>query len=109
MMKKLVLIFFAVYLASWSVVSCAKADDYNTAVVGHVITQKVQGNNVDMSVFEAELQKMFAIFALQVADHMEKNLPMIMETITAQLRQDIDSKHKCLLLKDSKIADKECS
>jgi hypothetical protein len=91
------------------VVSCAKADDYNTAVVGHVITQKVQGNNVDMSVFEAELQKMFAIFALQVADHMEKNLPMIMETITAQLRQEIDSKHKCLLLKDSKITDKECS
>jgi len=52
---------------------------------------------------------MFAIFALQVADHMEKNLPMIMETITAQLRQEIDSKHKCLLLKDSKITDKECS
>jgi hypothetical protein len=31
-----------------------------------------------------------------------------MDSVMTQLRLDLDKKHKCLLLKDSKIEDKEC-
>ena len=91
----------------WS--SVAKADDYNTAVIGHVITEKVSGNGVDTSVLEAEMAKIAHSFALQMTDVLEKNLPVILESLAAQLRQNADSKYKCELLEDTKIADKECS
>jgi len=48
-------------------------------------------------------------FALQMTDVLEKNLPVILESLAAQLRQNADSKYKCELLEDTKIADKECS
>ena len=91
----------------WS--SVAKADDYNTAVIGHVITEKVSGDGVDTSVLEAEMAKIAHSFALQMTDVLEKNLPVILESLAAQLRQNADSKYKCELLEDTKIADKECS
>jgi hypothetical protein len=91
----------------WS--SVAKADDYNTAVVAHVIKEKVSGDGVDTSVLEAEMQKLAYNFALQMTDVLEKNLPVILESLAAQLRQNADSEYKCKLLEDTKIADKECS
>ena len=91
----------------WS--SIAKADDYNTAVIGHVVKEKVSGNGVDTSVLEAEMAKIAHSFALQMTDVLEKNLPVILESLAAQLRQNADSKYKCELLEDTKIADKECS
>ena len=107
--KKLTILFFTAYLFSWSMVSCAKADEYSTAVVGHVVTQTVTGNGVDTSVLEAEMQKLFHVFALEMTTTLEKNLPAILEGIAAQLRLSADSKYKCSLLKDTKIADKECT
>ena len=89
--------------------SQAKADDYNTAVIAHVIKEKVAGNGVDMSVLESEMQKLAYNFALQMTDVLEKNLPAILESLAAELRQNADSKYKCSLLEDTKIADKECS
>jgi hypothetical protein len=91
----------------WS--SVAKADDYNTAVVAHVIKEKVSGDGVDTSVLEAEMQKLAYNFALQMTDILEKNLPVILESLAAELRQNADSEYKCKLLEDTKIADKECS
>ena len=91
----------------WS--SVAKADDYNTAVVAHVIKEKVSGDGVDTSVLEAEMQKLAYNFALQMTDVLEKNLPVILESLAAELRQNADSEYKCKLLEDTKIADKECS
>jgi hypothetical protein len=48
-------------------------------------------------------------FALQMTDILEKNLPVILESLAAELRQNADSEYKCKLLEDTKIADKECS
>ena len=84
-------------------------DSYNTAVIAHVIKEKVSGNGVDMSVLESEMQKLAYNFALQMTDVLEKNLPAILESLAAELRQNADSKYKCSLLEDTKIADKECS
>ena len=110
-MNKLIITLLIVNGIIWGMwlPSQAKADDYNTAVIAHVIKEKVSGNGVDMSVLESEMQKLAYNFALQMTDILEKNLPVILESLAAELRQNADSKYKCSLLEDTKIADKECS
>ena len=110
-MNKLIITLLIVNGIIWGMwlPSQAKADDYNTAVIAHVIKENVTGNGVDMSVLESEMQKLAYNFALQMTDVLEKNLPAILESLAAELRQNADSKYKCSLLEDTKIADKECS
>jgi len=113
-MKKLVITIIVLNTIMWFGLSSfkmsfAKADEYNTAVIGHVIKENISGNGVDMSVLESEMQKLAYQFALQMTDVLEKNLPVILESLAAQLRLNADSKYKCSLLEDTKIADKECS
>ena len=89
--------------------SLAKADDYNTAVIGHVISETIKGTDIDhQKLLEAEMSKMAHTFAIEMANVLQKHLPYIMDSVMTQLRLDLDKKHKCLLLKDSKIRDKEC-
>ena len=107
-MKNIIIIALTILnVIIWS--SVAKADDYNTAVVAHEIKEKVSRNGVDTSVLEAEMQKLAYNFSLEMVSVLEKNLPSILESLAAQLRQNADSEYKCKLLEDTKIADKECS
>ena len=110
-MNKLIITLLLVNGFVWGIFlpSQAKADDYNTAVIGHVIKENISGNGVDMSVLESEMQKLAYQFALQMTDVLEKNLPVILESLAAELRLSADSKYKCSLLEDTVIADKECS
>ena len=107
MKKKLIIALLIANALIWG--SVAQADDYNTAVIGHVIKEKVSGNNVDTSVLEAEMSKLAYQFSLQMVSILEKELPSILDSLAAQIRQNADSEYKCSLLKDSKIKDKECS
>jgi len=108
-MKKLILILAVLWLGLNAFAKSVQADDYNTAVIGHVVKETVSGNGVDTSVLEAEMQKLAYNFALQMTDVLEKNLPVILESLAAEIRMNADSKYKCSLLKGSKIEDKECS
>ena len=108
-MKKLIFIGLMIWLGLNAFAKSVQANDYNTAVIGHIITQKVQGNNVDTSVLEGELQRLMHLYALDMIDVIEQYLPNILEGIAADIRMKADSEYKCSLLKDTKIADKECS
>ena len=108
-MKKLILILAILWFGLNAFAKSVQADDYNTAVVAHVIKENISGNGVDMSVLESEMQKLAYNFALQMTDVLEKNLPVILESLAAEIRMNADSKYKCSLLKGSKIEDKECS
>ena len=108
-MKKMILILAVLWFGLNAFAKSVQADEYNTAVIGHVVKETVSGNGVDTSVLEAEMQKLAYNFALQMTDILEKNLPVILESLAAELRMNADSKYKCSLLKDTKIADKECS
>jgi hypothetical protein len=108
-MKKLLLILAILWFGLNAFAKSVQANDYNTAVLGHVVKETVSGSGVDTSVLEAEMQKLAYNFALQMTDVLEKNLPVILESLAAELRMNADSKYKCALLKDTKIADKECS
>jgi hypothetical protein len=107
MKNTIIIALLIVNVFIWSSVS--KADDYNTAVVGHVIKETVSGDGVDTSVLEAEMAKLAYNFSLEMVSVLEKKLPSILESLAAQLRQNADSEYKCKLLEDTKIADKECS
>ena len=63
-MKKLILILAVLWLGLNAFAKSVQADEYNTAVIAHVIKEKVSGNNVDMSVLENEMQKLAYNFAL---------------------------------------------
>ena len=107
-MKKLLLILAIVWFGLNAFAKSVQANDYNTAVVAHIIKEKISGNNVDTSVLEAEMHKLAYQFSLEMVDVLEKHLPNILESIAADIRLKADSKYKCELLKDTKIADKEC-
>ena len=110
-MKKvmfIILLNVAIWLGLSAFANSVKADDYNTAVVAHIIKEKISGNNVDTSVLEAEMHKLAYQFSLEMVDVLEKHLPNILESLAAEIRLKADSKYKCELLKDTKIADKEC-
>ena len=85
----------------------AMANDYNKAVIGHVIQTEIQGNSVDTSVFEAELQRIAHMFSLEMISAFEKHLPSILDSISAQLRANADKKYKCALQSDD-YKNKEC-
>ena len=88
--------------------SLAKADDYSTAVIGHVVSETIKGTDIDhQKLLEAEMSKMAHTFTLQLVNVLQEHLPYIMDSVITQLRLDLDKKHKCLILKDSKIRDKE--
>ena len=107
-MKKLILILAVLWLGLNAFAKSVQADDYNNAVVAHIIKEKISGNNIDTSVLEGELQRLMHLYALEMVDVIEEHLPNILESIAADLRLKADRKYKCELLKDTKIADKEC-
>lgn len=83
-----------------------KADEYNTAVIGHVITQKVSGQPVDASkLMEQEMARAAHLFALDSINILQKYLPTILDKMSADLRAEADKQYKCSLLKDTKIQD----
>jgi len=83
-----------------------KASEYNTAVIGHVITQKITGQPIDTSkLMEQELARAAHLFAIDSINILQKYLPAILDKMAADLRLEADKNYKCNLLKNTKIQD----
>ena len=93
-MKKLILILAVLWFGLNAFAKSVQADDYNTAVVAHVIKENISGNGVDMSVLEAEMTKLAYQFSLEMTSVIEKHLPNILESIAAELRMKADEMYK---------------
>ena len=88
--------------------SVAKADDKTSAIIGHVITQTIQGNDMDHAeVMTNELNALMHKFSIEMTDVLLQYMPSILDSISAQLRLELDKKYKCSLQGDYK--NKECS
>ena len=109
MRNKLIITLLVANAFIWGVFlpSNAKANDYNTAVIGHVVTNA--GEIDKEALLESEMAKIGHKYALEMVSIMQEYLPSIIDGAMADLRLKLDAKQKCLLLKDTKIADKECS
>ena len=93
-MKKMILILAVLWLGLNAFAKSVQADDYNTAVVAHVIKENISGDGVDMSVLEAEMQKLAYKFSLEMTSVVEKHLPVILESIAQELRMKADEMYK---------------
>ena len=108
-MKKLILLLAVLWLGLNSFANSVKADDYNKAVVGHVIQSTIHGDNVDVSkLMEQELEKLAHQFAFESINIIQQYLPVVLDGVFAELRMKADKEYKCALLEGSKIEDKEC-
>ena len=88
--------------------SVAKADDKTSAIIGHVITQAIQSNEMDHAeVMTNELAALMHKFSIEMTTVLLQYMPNILDSISAQLRQELDKKYKCSLQGDYK--NKECS
>ena len=106
-MKKVIFLLAILWLGLSAFSKSVQADDYNTAVIGHIIQTKVNGGNVDTSVLEAELQKLTYNFATEMTFVLQKHLPNILEGIASEMRQNADKIYKCKLLEGSSYECKE--
>ena len=98
-MKKLILILAVLWFGLNAFAKSVQANENSTeALVAHIITQKIQGNNVDTSVLEAEMQKLVYQFATEMSFVVQKHLPNILEGIASEMRQNADKVYKCKLL-----------
>ena len=85
----------------------AVSDEKTTAIVGHVITQAIQGNDMDHAeVMGNELAALMHKYSIEMTHVLLQYMPSIMDSISAQLRQELDKKYKCSLQGDYK--NKEC-
>ena len=108
-MKKLILILALLWVGLVQFQNSVKANEYNKAVIGHVISETIKGTDIDHGkLLEAEMSKMAHQFSLQMVSILQQHLPYIMDSVMTELRLELDKTHKCLLLKDSKIKDKDC-
>ena len=88
--------------------SVAKADEKTTAIIGHVITQAIQGNEMDHAeVMSNELAALMHKFSIEITSVLLQNMPSILDSISAQLRLELDKQYKCSLQGDYK--NKDCS
>ena len=93
-MKKLIFLLVILWLGLNAFAKSVQADEYNKAVVAHVIKENISGNGVDMSVLEAEMAKLAYQFSLEMTSVIEKHLPSILESISNELRMKADEKYK---------------
>ena len=87
--------------------SVAKADEKTSAIIGHVITQAIQGNDMDHAeVMGNELAAIMHKFSIEMTHVLLQHMPNILDSVSAQLRQELDKQYKCSLQGEYK--NKEC-
>ena len=88
--------------------SVAKADDKTSAIIGHVITQAIQGNDMNHTeVFTNELNALMHKFSLDMLDIFLEHMPNILESVQKELKLEADKRYKCSL-QDDDYKNKEC-
>ena len=97
-MKKYLIFLIALGLLVYGLLTLfmksVKANEYNTAVIGHVITQKVSGQPVDASkLMEQEMARAAHLFAIDAINIFQKYLPYILDKMAAELRAKADKQY----------------
>jgi len=110
---RIILIVISVFLLSLSSFfilgfTSVKADTKSEAIVGHVITQVIQGNDMDHAeVLGNELASIMHKLSIEMTTVLLQNMPNILDSISAQLRLELDKQYKCSL-QDNEYKNKEC-
>ena len=108
-MKKFIATVLIINALIWfGLSSIAKSDDKNSAIVGHIITQVIQGNDMDHAeVLGNELAALMYQMTIDLTTVLLQYMPSILDSISAELRQELDKQYKCSL-QDKDYKNKEC-
>jgi hypothetical protein len=105
-----IVIYFLSLSSFWILgFTMAKADTKTETIIGHVITQKIQGNKMDHAeVMSNELAALMHKFSIEITSVLLQSMPNILDSISAQLRLELDKQYKCSL-QDKDYKNKDCS
>ena len=94
-MKKVILTVVVVLVTGFgiltSAITKAKAGEYETAVIGHIITNSSEIDKEKL--FEAEMAKIGHKYALEMVSVMQQYLPTIIDGAMADLRLKLDEQY----------------
>ena len=108
-MKKLILLLAVLWLGLSAFANSVKAETKTEAIIGHVITQAIQGNDMDHAeVMGNELKALMHQYSIEMTHILLQHMPNILDSISAQLRQELDKQYKCSL-QSEEYKNKECS
>ena len=108
-MKKLIFILAVLWLGLSAFANSVTAETKTEAIIGHVITQAIQGNDMDHTeVLTNELNALMHQFSIDIMETLLQNMPNILDSISAQLRQELDKQYKCSLQSED-YKNKECT
>ena len=108
-MKKLILLGLIVWLSLNAFANSVKAETKTETIIGHVITQTIQGNDMDHTeVLTNELNTLMHQFSIDIMETLLQNMPNILDSISAQLRQELDKQYKWSLQSED-YKNKECT
>ena len=108
-MKKLILLLAVLWLGLSAFANSVKAETKTEAIIGHVITQVIQGNDMDQAeVMGNELKALMHQYSIEMTHILLQHMPNILDSISAQLRQELDKQYKCSLQSED-YKNKECS
>ena len=108
-MKKLILLGLVIWLSLNAFAKSVQADTKTESIVGHVITQAIQGNDMDHAeVMSNELKALMHQYSIEMTHILLQHMPNILDTISAQLRLELDKQYKCSL-QSEEYKNKECS
>ena len=83
-----------------------QANDKTVATIGHIISEKISNNDIDISyIMEKELEAVAHQFLIESISILQAYLPAILDGVAADLRLQADSKYKCKLLENGGMND----
>ena len=107
-MKKLILLGLVIWLSLNAFAKSVQADTKTESIVGHVITQAIQGNDMDHAeVMGNELKLLMHKYSIEMTHVLLQHMPNILDSISAQLRLELDKQYKCSLQSED-YKNKEC-
>ena len=107
-MKKLIFTLAVLWLGLSAFANSVKAETKTEAIIGHVITQAIQGNDMDHAeVMGNELKLLMHKYSIEMTHVLLQHMPNILDSISAQLRLELDKQYKCSLQSED-YKNKEC-
>ena len=107
-MKKLIFILAVLWLGLSAFANSVKAETKTEAIIGHVITQAIHGNDMDHAeVMGNELKLLMHKYSIEMTHVLLQHMPNILDSISAQLRLELDKQYKCSLQSED-YKNKEC-
>jgi len=100
-MRRSIFAFYLIlfYIWSFSIFNAVKADTYNKAVIGHVISETIKGTDIDTSyIMEQELKKLAHKFVIDSIYIIQAYIPEILDGVVTDLKLKTDQKYKEVLL-----------